>query len=80
MSVHGPWTLIDAGVVRGRTLTSWPSLRVDLQNAGARWVDQEVMVDNGLVTSRKPDDIPAFNQKMIEEFAAGGQSAKKAAG
>ncbi len=75
---HGPWTLIDAGVVRGRTLTSWPSLRVDLQNAGALWVDQEVMVDNGLVTSRKPDDIPAFNTKMIEEFAEG-QHARKAA-
>ena len=68
---HGPWTLINAGAVRGRTMTSWPSLRVDLQNAGAQWVDREVVVDGGLVTSRKPDDIPAFNAKMIEEFAEG---------
>src|SRR5690348_7553375 len=64
---HGPWTLIDAGVVRGRRLTSWPSLQTDLRNAGAEWSDQEVLVDHGLVTSRKPSDIPAFNQKMIEE-------------
>ena len=68
---HGPWTLIDAGVVKGRTITSWPSLRADLTNAGANWVDQEVVVDNGLVTSRKPKDIPAFNRKMVEEFAEG---------
>lgn len=68
---HGPWTLIDAGAVKGRTMTSWPTLQTDLQNAGARWVDQEVVVDQGLVTSRKPDDIPAFNRKMIEEFAEG---------
>jgi len=68
---HGPWTLIEAGVVRGRTLTSWPSLQTDLRNAGAKWVDQEVVTDNGLVTSRKPGDIPAFNRKMIEEFAEG---------
>ena len=68
---HGPWTLIEAGVVRGRTLTSWPSLKTDLVNAGAIWVDQEVCVDHGLVSSRKPDDIPAFNQKMIAEFAGG---------
>jgi protease I len=68
---HAPWTLIEAGVVRGRTLTSWPSLKTDLQNAGAKWVDQEVVTDNRLVTSRKPADIPAFNRKMIEEFAAG---------
>lgn len=68
---HAPWTLIEADVVRGRTVTSWPSLRTDLVNAGARWVDQEVTTDNGLVTSRKPDDIPAFNRKMIEEFAEG---------
>ena len=68
---HGPWTLIEAGVVRDRTITSWPSLKTDLINAGAKWVDREVMTDNGLVTSRKPDDIPAFNQKMIEEFAEG---------
>jgi protease I len=68
---HGPWTLIDAGVVRGFRMTSWPSLRADLTNAGAAWVDQEVVVDRGLVTARKPDDIPAFNRKMIEEFAEG---------
>jgi protease I len=65
------WPLIDAGVVRGRKVTSWPSLKMDLQNAGAEWSDQEVVTDNGLVTSRKPDDIPAFNRKMIEEFAEG---------
>ena len=68
---HGPWTLIEAGAVRGRTVTSWPSLKTDLRNAGANWVDQEVVTDQGLVTSRKPDDIPAFNRKMIEEFAEG---------
>jgi protease I len=68
---HAPWTLIDAGVVLGRTLTSYPSIQMDLKNAGANWVDREVVVDNGLVTSRKPDDIPAFNRKMIEEFAEG---------
>jgi protease I len=66
---HGPWTLIEAGAVKGRTLTSWPSLKTDLTNAGAKWVDQEVVVDNGLVSSRKPADIPAFNRKMLEEFA-----------
>jgi protease I len=68
---HGPWTLIEAGAVRGRRLTSWPSLATDLRNAGAQWVDAECVVDNGLVTSRKPDDLPAFNRKMIEEFAEG---------
>jgi protease I len=68
---HAPWTLIEAGATRGRKLTSWPSLKTDLKNAGANWVDQEVVVDNGLVTSRKPEDIPAFNKKMIEEFAEG---------
>jgi protease I len=68
---HGPWPLIEAGGTRGRTMTSWPSLQTDLRNAGAQWVDQEVIVDQGLVTSRKPDDIPAFNRKMIEEFAEG---------
>lgn len=68
---HAPWTLIDAGVVQGRTLTSYPSLEMDLKNAGAKWVDQEVVVDHGLVTSRNPGDIPAFNRKMIEEFAEG---------
>jgi protease I len=68
---HGPWTLIDAGVVKGRKITSWPSLKCDLSNAGAKWVDKEVIVDNGLVSSRKPEDIPAFNSKMLEEFAEG---------
>ncbi len=68
---HAQWTLIESGAVKGRTMTSYPSLRTDLINAGARWVDKEVVVDNGLVTSRKPDDIPAFNRKMIEEFAEG---------
>jgi deglycase len=68
---HAPWTLIEAGAVRGRRMTSWPSLKNDLRNAGADWVDQECVNDNGLVTSRKPDDIPAFNRKMIEEFAEG---------
>jgi protease I len=68
---HGPWTLIEAGATKGRTMTSWPSLKTDLRNAGANWVDREVVVDRGLVTSRKPDDIPAFNRKMIEEFGEG---------
>jgi len=68
---HGPWTLIEADVVRGRKITSWPSVRTDLINAGADWVDQECVVDNGLVSSRKPADIPAFNKKMLEEFAEG---------
>ena len=76
---HGPWTLIEAGAVRGRTLTSWPSIKTDLINAGAEWVDREVVTDNGLVTSRKPDDIPAFNEKMIEEFAEGAHRAQKSA-
>ncbi|MBL8771443.1 MAG: type 1 glutamine amidotransferase [Phenylobacterium sp.] len=66
---HGPWTLIDAGGVDGRRVTSWPSLKTDLRNAGAEWVDQEVVVDQGLVTSRKPDDLPAFCARMIEAFA-----------
>jgi protease I len=68
---HGPLTLIEAGGVKGRRLTSYPSIKSDLTNAGAEWVDQEVVTDQGLVTSRKPDDIPAFNRKMIEEFAEG---------
>ena len=68
---HAPWVLIDAGVVRGRKLTSWEHIQTDVKNAGGNWVNQEVVVDNGLVTSRKPDDIPAFNKKMIEEFAEG---------
>ena len=66
---HGPWTLIDAGVVEGRRMTSWPSLRTDLTNAGAKWVDAEVVVDEDLVSSRKPQDIPAFNREMIKLFA-----------
>jgi protease I len=68
---HGLWPLIDAGVARGRTVTSWPSLKADLTNAGATWVDKEVVTDRGLVTSRKPADIPAFNRKMLEEIAEG---------
>jgi protease I len=75
---HGPWTLIDAGAAKGRKMTSWPSLQTDLRNAGATWVDQEVVTDSGLVTSRKPDDIPAFNRKMIEEFAEGKHVRQKA--
>ena len=66
---HGPWTLINADFVRGRKLTSWPSLQADLQNAGAEWTDREVVVDGGLVTSRKPADLPAFNQAIVEELA-----------
>jgi protease I len=68
---HGPWVLVEADAVRGRKLTSWPTLQTDIRNAGGNWVDQEVVVDQGLVTSRKPDDIPAFNRKMIEEFSEG---------
>jgi protease I len=68
---HGPWTLLEAGVLEGRTLTSWPSLQTDLRNAGAEWVDEEVHVDQGLVSSRKPDDLEAFNAKIVEEFAEG---------
>jgi protease I len=68
---HGPWMLVEAGVARGLTLTSWPTLQTDIRNAGGTWVDQEVVVDGGIVTSRKPDDIPAFNKKMIEEFCEG---------
>jgi protease I len=66
---HGPWTLVEADVVRGRTLTSWPSVRTDLENAGANWVDEQVHVDDGLVSSRKPDDLPAFCKAIVEEFA-----------
>jgi protease I len=66
---HGPWLLIETEWVRGKTITSWPSLKTDLTNAGAHWVDRSVVVDNGLITSRKPADIPAFNKKVIEEFA-----------
>ena len=68
---HGPWILVETGIVTGRTITSWPSLKTDVENAGGTWVDEEVHVDQGLVTSRKPDDIPAFSAKAIEEFAEG---------
>lgn len=68
---HGPWTLLEAGAVRGRTMTSWPSLKTDLKNAGASWVDKEVVNDEGVVTSRRPDDIPAFNREMIRLFSEG---------
>jgi protease I len=74
---HAPWVLIDAGVVGGRKLTSWEHIQTDVKNAGGNWVNQEVVVDNGLVTSRKPDDIPAFNQKMIEEFCEGKHAVQK---
>jgi protease I len=68
---HGPWTIIDAGFARGRRMTSYPSIKTDLKNAGANWVDEEVVVDNGLVTSRKPADLPAFNRKLVEEIGEG---------
>ena len=68
---HAPWLLVEANVVRGRRLTSWPSLKTDIKNAGGEWVDEEVVTDHGLVTSRKPDDLPAFIRKMVEEFAEG---------
>jgi protease I len=68
---HGPWTLVEADVVRGRTITSWPSLQTDIRNAGGEWVDREVVVDNGLVSSRKPDDLEAFCAKLVEQLAAG---------
>jgi deglycase len=66
---HGPWMLVESGVVRGRRITSWPTLQTDVRNAGGEWVDEEVVVDGSIVTSRKPDDIPAFNEKMLELFA-----------
>ena len=75
---HGPWTLIDAGVVKGRTVTSYHTIQSDLKNAGAEWVDREVVVDNGLVTSRKPDDLPAFNEKLLEELAEGRHGQRRA--
>ena len=74
---HGSWTLVEADAVRGRTITSWPSLKKDLQNAGANWVDREVVVDNGLVSSRKPQDLPAFCAKMIEEFGEGSHAGRE---
>ena len=73
---HGPWMLVESGVVRGRRVTSWPPLQTDIRNAGGTWVDEEVVVDDGIVTSRKPDDIPAFNAKMIEEFCEGRHPAR----
>jgi protease I len=76
---HGPWMLVEAGVVRGRKVTSWPSLETDIRNAGGEWVDQEVVVDAGLVTSRKPDDLPAFTKKIVEEFAEGRHEGQAAA-
>ncbi len=75
---HGAWTIVEADCVRGRKLTSWPSLQTDIRNAGGIWVDEEVVTDNGLVTSRKPEDIPAFNKKLIEEIAAARQAHQKA--
>ena len=77
---HGPWTVIEAGAARGRRLTSWPSLKTDLGNAGAEWVDQDVVVDHGLVTSRDPDDIPAFNAEVIKLFASARRQARRGAG
>jgi protease I len=77
---HGPWTLIEAGIVDGRTLTSWPSLKTDIVNAGGMWEDRDVVVDDGLITSRNPDDIPAFNERMIEEFAEGVRQDREMAG
>jgi protease I len=75
---HGPWMLVEAGVARDRTVTSWPSLQTDIRNAGGNWVDQEVVVDQRLITSRKPDDIPAFNKKMVEVFAEGKHAEQRA--
>ena len=75
---HAPWLLIEAEAVRGRTITSWPSLRTDLRNAGGDWVDREVVVDDGLVTSRKPDDLPAFCARAVEEIAEGAHVAQHA--
>ena len=79
MICHGPWTVIEAGVARGRRIAAWPSLKTDLRNAGAEWVDQEVVVDGNLVSSRKPDDIPAFNREMVTLFSHARQQASSAA-
>ena len=76
---HGPWTIIEAGAARGRRIASWPSLQTDLRNAGAEWVDQEVVVDGNLVSSRKPDDIPAFNREMIRLFSGAGERPRRVA-
>jgi protease I len=76
---HGPWTVIEAGAARGRRIASWPSLKTDLRNAGAEWIDQEVVVDNKLVSSRKPDDIPAFNREMIKLFGEARSQARQTA-
>ena len=76
---HGPWTVIEAGAARGRRIASWPSLKTDLRNAGAEWMDQEVVVDNNLVSSRKPDDIPAFNREMLKLFSRARGQAKQVA-
>ncbi len=73
---HGPWTLIETGLLKGKRVTSWPSLRTDLTNAGAQWSDEEVVVDKGLITSRKPADIPAFNAKIVEEMLEGTHAAR----
>ena len=75
---HGPWTLVEAGVVKGKTMTSWPSLKTDLKNAGANWVDEQVVTDGNLITSRKPDDIPAFSRKIIETVADNKQQLRAA--
>jgi protease I len=74
---HGPWTLVEADVVRGRRITSWPSLETDIRNAGGEWVDEQVVVDDGLVSSRRPDDLPAFTAKIVEEFAEGVHEGQK---
>jgi protease I len=74
---HGPWTMVSAGIVKGRAMTSWPSIKDDIKNAGANWVDKEVVVDDNWVSSRKPDDIPAFNDKMIQLFSEGKKQARK---
>jgi protease I len=74
---HGPWTLVEADVLRGRKITSWPSLQTDIRNAGGTWVDEEVVVDQGLVSSRKPDDLPAFCAKLVEEIAEGKHEAQR---